>query len=294
VRMKRLLFALLLARAALLRTPTIWTVHNVSPHERGPRVERRLLDTWSRLATRRVYMYESALPDPPEARDVCIPRGDYEPIYGALREAVTESSRPLSVLLFGLLRPYKGIEHLIDVVRQCGDEGVELLVTGSVLDEAYGSTLLRYAEDIENVTIHIEYLSNEQLAQVILQNTLVVLPYLNMYNSGAALLSLTLHRPILVPATPTMRQLQHEVGESWVQLYDGELTPDDLRTALKAAGEAPMVGPNLNRRDWHMVGRRYADLYREVALGRGRRGRGIAQPAHPQIGPDAQRADGCR
>jgi beta-1,4-mannosyltransferase len=282
--LKRALFALLLIRTGLARTPVVWTVHNVRPHERGPLLERLLLSLWSRRATRRVYMYESALPDPPGPGDVCIPRGDYEPLYGTLR--VQSSSVPVptrKLLLFGVLRPYKGIESLVDAVRQTENDGIELLVTGGTRDEAYARRLVEHADGATNVTVRVEILSDEALGKVILDSTMVVLPYRHMYNSGAALLSLTLRRPILVPASPTMLELQREVGERWVHVYVGELTADDLRRALRAVEAPPVEGPNLSRRDWGRVGRSYAELYASI-LGSGEsttatRGRSLPPPA---------------
>jgi beta-1,4-mannosyltransferase len=123
---------------------------------------------------------------------------------------------------------------------------------------------LQLASDAKNVTVKIEVLSDEQLAEVILGSTLVVLPYRNMYNSGAALLSLTLRRPILVPDSPTMRELQQEVGEHWVFLFDGELTTDDLREALRSAAVPRAGDPDLTRRDWARVGQEYAALYGSI------------------------------
>lgn len=280
---KRVLFALLIARTVLLRTPTVWTVHNVRPHDPGPRFERFLLSCWSRTATRRIFMYESALPSPAESRDVCIRRGDYEPEFGAFRERSRSDPVPLGrLLLFGLLRPYKGIEHLIDAARGAADEGVELLVTGGALDDAYARQL-QQANDAKNVTVQIGVLSDEELAEAILSSTLVVLPYRHMYNSGAALLSLTLRRPILVPDTPTMRELRQEVGEHWVFVYDGELTTEDLRTALRSASVGRAEDPDLSRRDWAQVGQAYAALYGSIVrTGRGRpavAGRRLARPA---------------
>jgi beta-1,4-mannosyltransferase len=284
---KRGLFALLMVRQMLLRKPVVWTVHNVRPHERGPLLERLLLAVWSRRATRRVYMYQSALPHPPRPSDVYIPRGDYEPVYGALRDqSMRVPGSAKNLLLFGVLRPYKGIEGLIDAVRQTADDGIELLVTGGTRDEAYARGLLEHASGATNVTVRVEVLSDEELGKIILDSAMVVLPYRHMYNSGAALLSLTLGRPILVPASPTMLELQHEVGERWVHLYVGELTADDLRRALRAVEVPPAGGPDLGRRNWGHVGRSYAELYASL-LGAGgstaTRGRRV-RPAGRQEG----------
>jgi beta-1,4-mannosyltransferase len=285
-RLKRALFALLLVRTTVLRTPTVWTVHNVRPHEPGPRAEQILLDVWSRRATRRVYMYESALPSPRGRRDVCIPRGDYEPMYGTRRErGPSVPPSPGRLLLFGVLRPYKGIERLIDAFREADEENWELLITGGVFRESYGRELLR-ANDLKNVTVRIQVLSDDELAEVILNSAIVVLPYRDMYNSGAALLSLTLRRPVLVPDTPTMRELRREVGEHWVHLFDGELTTEHLRQAVRAAAVPPDCGPDLTRRDWAHVGRSYAALYDSVV--RTRRGkRRVGRPRSAASGARA-------
>jgi beta-1,4-mannosyltransferase len=144
------------------------------------------------------------------------------------------------------------------------------------LDEAYARRL-QQANDATNVTVQIEVLSDERLAEVILRSRLVVLPYRNMYNSGAALLSLTLRRPILVPASPTMCELRQEVGEGWVFLYEGELTTEHLREALRLAAAAPPDGPDLTRRDWARVGAAYAALYGSIT------GRGGAPSRGPAV-----------
>jgi len=126
--------------------------------------------------------------------------------------------------------------------------------------------------------VRVEVLSDEDLGKIILDSAMVVLPYRHMYNSGAALLSLTLGRPILVPASPTMLELQHEVGERWVHLYVGELTADDVRRALRAIEGPAAEGPNLGRRDWGRVAGSYAELYARLVGPAGslaRPGRGV-------------------
>jgi beta-1,4-mannosyltransferase len=144
--------------------------------------------------------------------------------------------------------------------------------------------LLLQADDAKNVTVRTEVLSDEELAEVILDSAMVVLPYRNMYNSGAALLSLTLHRPILVPDTGTMRELRREVGDNWVHLYEGELTTEHVRAALRATAATPGGGPDLSRRDWARVGLSYAALYDSIVRTK-RIHRGSVDTGRPGSGP---------
>ena len=55
----------------------------------------------------------------------------------------------------------------------------------------------------------------------------------------AALLALSLDRPVLVPANPVNDRLAEEVGPVWVQRYAGALTAEVLTSALAAVRSGP-------------------------------------------------------
>jgi len=93
----------------------------------------------------------------------------------------------------------------------------------------------------------------------------VVLPYTEMHNSGAALMALSLDRPVLVPDNPVTRDLGTEVGDGWVLRYGGELTPERLlEAAAEAARLAPGDRPDLGSRDWHHAGAQHLAAYRRA------------------------------
>jgi beta-1,4-mannosyltransferase len=78
-----------------------------------------------------------------------------------------------------------------------------------------------------------------------------VLAYTRVWNSGAALLSLSLDTPILAPAVPLFVELQQEVGADWVMLYRHPLTGADLDAAVGRARSHPEgARPDLSRRAW--------------------------------------------
>src|SRR3546814_10110494 len=52
----------------------------------------------------------------------------------------------------------------------------------------------------------------------------VVLPYRDIVNSGSALLALSRFRPVIAPRLGSLIELQGQVGEDWLWLYDGPLT----------------------------------------------------------------------
>jgi beta-1,4-mannosyltransferase len=90
-----------------------------------------------------------------------------------------------------------------------------------------------------------------------------VLPYTEMHNSGGALTTLSLGRPVLLPANPVNERLSAEVGEGWVYQYDGELTADVLAETLDAVEQrGPIDPPRLDARDWHDAGVLHYSAYR--------------------------------
>jgi len=83
-----------------------------------------------------------------------------------------------------------------------------------------------------------------------------------MGNSGVALFTLSLNRPILIPDSPYARELQDVVGADWVHIYLGELTADVLQDSLSRASGMKDKVPDLGYFDWDAIGASYSELYR--------------------------------
>ena len=100
---------------------------------------------------------------------------------------------------------------------------------------------------------------------------LVVLPYRTMHNSGAALLALSLERPVLVPANESTESLAREVGAGWVQTFAPPLAPGVLAravTVVRTTRRSP--APDLSARTWPAIADRHREAYdRAVRLARG-------------------------
>ncbi|WP_382307710.1 hypothetical protein [Herbiconiux sp. UC225_62] len=258
-----LLFAVLLMARLGLRQ-IIWTVHNEHPHESGGWLEGRLLRWWEKTVTCRVYLFGSVMPSTSRNRVEHIPFGNFDQI---LREnATAERPDPVrgSILTFGVLRPYKGIEDLIKV-GQLLPAPVDITIAGRPADERYLRELETLANGTEGIQIVPRLLEYRELITLVSGTQLVVLPYKKMYNSGVALLALTLGRPILVPWSLTMQELSDEVGAGWVITYKGELKPEDITSAIDNLGaNSGTSTPDLSNRQWGAVGSAYSDLYRSL------------------------------
>jgi beta-1,4-mannosyltransferase len=93
----------------------------------------------------------------------------------------------------------------------------------------------------------------------------VVLPYIEILNSGAAILALSFSRPVLVPARGALIDLREEIGRDWVMTYEHELTPAILRSAAAWAQEPRPERAPLGSLDWEPIRDLTAAIFREVA-----------------------------
>jgi beta-1,4-mannosyltransferase len=259
---KRLGMCALLLRLWMTATPVVRTLHNLQPHEDGGWMERLLLRGLDRLTTRRIRINAAGDGDR-EAADTIL-HGHYRDWFAARRVPATVPGR---VLYFGLIRPYKGVEALLDAFRALPDSALAdikptLRIVGNPSTQTMRETVQSACDADPRIGALLRYVDDDVLAREIGEAQLVALPYRQMLNSGALLLALSLSRPVLAPWSEANARLADEVGHGWVYLYRDELDAGTLSTTLHALQTAPPQGsPDLSRRDWPALGRQHHAIY---------------------------------
>ena len=259
-------------RVLWLRKAVVQTVHNSTPHEVGTPIER-----WSLRALHEsvdwFILLNNTSHAPDAQRSGVILHGDYAAWFGPVTAELEErDSIPGRLLFFGAVRPYKNLEGLIEAFAHLVPEksDLSLLIAGQAVDPSYQESVQHLAA-AAGIETHFGFLSDRDLAQEIARSELVVLPYSEFENSGAALLSLTLGRPILVPAGPASEELAAEFGSEWVIRYDA-LEPSTLTQAVSHRSQ-PQGFPDMSRRDWGEGARAHLAAYeRATAIRRKKRG----------------------
>ncbi|TNM61081.1 GDP-mannose--glycolipid 4-beta-D-mannosyltransferase [Streptomyces sp. NP160] len=261
----------LLVRTRVLRTPVVRTVHNTTPHEPGSRAEALVLAAVDRATDHFVLLNPTTrVPrDAGRTRSTVILHGHYRDRFAEHPRSQAVSGR---VVYAGIIRPYKGVDRLIEITGELGRRGAAVRVVGS--PSGGMRELVESAVDREPaLSARLEFVPDADLVAEVTAGELVVLPYRELHNSGALLVALSLDRPVLVPRTPSTEALRDEAGEEWVHLYDDELTADDVVSALQRVRAGSGGSPHLAGRDWDVLGRQHADLYDRLLGGRGARGR---------------------
>ena len=260
---KTVLFSVFLTRLWIQRKPVVRTVHNLKPHESGSRFEALLLSWLDAMTTRWVVMNEST-PTPDAKATVLIPHGHYREWYQIPSDA---KPQPGSLLTFGRIRAYKGIDELLEAFSHLDTSvNVSLKVMGKPDGVETVESLRNFADDDSRISLDMRFIPDDELALSIAMCQVVVLPYRDILNSGSALLALSLNRPVVMRETPSTLLLQNEFGPEWVHLFKGSLTSDVLVYALEKASERDLADSvDMSRREWDVIGRQLANAYESAS-----------------------------
>lgn len=269
---KAIAFTLFIIRIVVGRVPVVRTVHNLDTHEAGGRVEKALLAALDATVDVNVYLNESVENDLDRGVVILHAR------YPRSAEPVSRVDDRRSILFFGQIRPYKGIENLISAfVGLRSDEKYEdvvLRLVGRPIDTEYAETLQRLIGDDERIVANFGYVSDEDLEVLVQEAACIALPYRHLYNSGSAIYSLGLGTPALLPRSPSTEPLAREVDAGLVHLIDGTIDSADLRQVLDAPSPPPSDDVFGGRRDARAVARLHERLYGEL-VARRRMGRTV-------------------
>jgi glycosyltransferase involved in cell wall biosynthesis len=192
----------------------VWTLHNVLPHEcRFPEVESRLQQAIAERADAIHVMCPETpeLVEPhytlPRERVRVIPHASYVDVYpnvideGDARAGFGLDPTDTVFLFFGGIRPYKGLEDLLDafeIVAAAKPES-RLLVGGRPGRFPEVKDLERRCRDHPQIVASFEAVDDVDVQRYFNAADVVVLPYRQVLNSGAVLLAFSFGRPVVAP-----------------------------------------------------------------------------------------------
>lgn len=192
-------------------TRIVFIIHNVLPHEGGGMLDRWLAkialgkgDAFIVHSDQEAQRLKHILPHAAAfkahfpAYAGLVQRGDFVSVAKLRRELKLPDGRPV-VLFFGFVRPYKGLDYLIQALPLVLEKlPVHLLVVGEfwVSPEVY----YRLARDLgveSAVTFVNRYIPNEELGPYFDIADVVVLPYVSATQSAVVQLAFSFGKPVI-------------------------------------------------------------------------------------------------
>lgn len=205
-------YAAVLAWARLIGLRIVWTLHNVLPHERlfvdDVAARRRLLRACDLVIAHSEASLEALTEQVGTPRHACVIP------HGPVRDRQTRLDRPqrdapLSLLFFGLVARYKGVEDLLEALRRVAAETtLTLTIAGDCVDAGLRPAVQELAATLPGrVQLRLERIADDDLEALFAGHDAMILPYRRATTSGAAILGCEMGMPIIISDLPAFRDI---------------------------------------------------------------------------------------
>lgn len=221
----------------MLRFSLVWTPHNIKPHETQFVDD---LGVGRFISSRANAVIAHSESEKREMRKIgfninnvhIIAHGNYIDYYPHNGNKVIKD-KIFTYLFFGQVRPYKGIIELIKTYQNTGglDGYSRLMIVGKCLNPVYNYKIMKIIKEKNSSVIYHNYsVPDRDVAGIFSDADIVVLPYLNVTNSGSAILSFSLKKPIIVPRSGAFSDIPGNLG-----FFFDPTGSNNLKNALIAA-----------------------------------------------------------
>jgi len=253
----------------------VWTVHNLKPHDLPIRFRPlwtyylsqlgQLIDGFVTLSPATIDVVRQKIPKLRKTRAIYAWHPPYYP-PGPMALDIDSVRRELGIgqdqYLFGFLgmiRPYKGVEELIQAFRKIQGHGYSLLIAGAPVPDQYAFRIGSLAMGDRRIHLVLRRLTDLEFSSYAAAADTLVLPFRDNLHSGSLIHAVSQHKAALTPETPFSCNLREVVGREWVQTYPPPLTPEILLSAKPAKGV-----PSLDALDVSYSGAKLAEFYRSL------------------------------
>jgi beta-1,4-mannosyltransferase len=239
------LYAIVLLRGGKI----VWFVHDVHPLQ--PK-RRRLLNAYMALFRKvihaRVFLSRTSrrrfhldFPTSRKLPELLLYHGPYpthskpEDRYAFRRQLRVEENDVLIGFL-GSIKTYKNVGTLAALPTTANGRNVTLLLAGEIDAESCADVVTLKKRLGDRLRCFDRRLSDLHFEHAIRACDVVMIPYRDGYNSGAALHALSCGTPILTSALPIFAELKEDFGQAWVRPYAAD---DDMGRELESLLQSP-------------------------------------------------------
>jgi beta-1,4-mannosyltransferase len=202
------------------RIPVIHTLHNLSNHAgRWVWIE-RIIYTYFLKQCSKIRVYS------PATREKAVKKFNLNPDrifvvqdvpyhYTYPNTATPDESRRLFnlpsnafvYLFLGTIKPYKGVERLINAFLQTATTNDYLLIAGVSDNPTYAEEVKSRASQDQRILLHNYFIKKEEVQYYYNAANVVVLPFKNIEHSGSVDLAMSFRRPVITLRTKFLQTL---------------------------------------------------------------------------------------
>lgn len=187
------------------KRPVISTFHDVKIHPGSKPILMIFCRYWIRRFSDAIIVHGGRLREQmikeynvPEEKVFALPIGEHEVAPFKKYERADIEDNGKTVLFFGRIYEYKGLQYLIKAEPIVAKEvpGIEIIIAGA------GENFKKYKEMIgersQNYIIHNYRISYKEGAEILQKSSIMVLPYIEASQSGVVLTAYGFKKPVVV------------------------------------------------------------------------------------------------
>ncbi|MBS4029578.1 MAG: glycosyltransferase family 4 protein [Ignavibacteriales bacterium] len=267
----------------LLGKKVVFTAHNIFPHDADANIKRRYVNIYSYFDSvlvptefsKRIFQqnisHKTAVTD--------IPHGplfhDGKKIPST--EAKTElrlSEESFVVLFQGLIRPYKGVEFLVETFAEFikSVPNAVLLVVGTG-DEHYLQSLRKKISSLHipppSVVCKFDYVGIDELSLYYSSADVAVFPYRAIYQSGALMTAMSFRKAVIATNVGGFPEvIENDINGKLIEYGNIQQFLSALNALYSSKEKREQLGTNAfdtvtNKFSWEMIAEKTINVYRE-------------------------------
>ena len=275
-RIPYVIIVLLLYR--LIRNNVVWTVHELKPHvSKYELVDRIFVAFLIRICRVLIvhsdYSYDHIRSTFNFPRDIVrVRHPSYRGVYSNTKNSDEARQRfgfqddEIVFAYFGYVKPYKGVETLMDTFRLFKGSNLRLLVAGVPLSEDIQKKVETIAHEDKRIHLDLRYIPDEEVQDYFNAADIIVFPFRQSHTSGSIMLALAFGKPMIVPAIASIPEYVDEQCAVFFDPSDNSGLQKAFCTTLKCDLKAMAERARLRADEysWQELAKSHAEVYRSI------------------------------
>jgi len=198
---------------------------------------------------------------------VIIPHGGYSFFTNYIKKNSVETEKD-TILFFGHIRKYKGLEYLIKAVPLISEEIPDLKII--IAGDGDFSRYLKLITDKSRFEIHNKFISNGMVSELFQRADLLVLPYIEATQSGPLHISCAFKKPVVATTVGAIPEVVED-GKTGLLVppKNPEALADAIIKLLKDDNLRKEMGENAYRKmkeelSWDKIAEKTIKVYKEA------------------------------
>lgn len=268
-----------LSYVKILNYKLVWTVHNITPHEKQTINDLYITKYLCKIADALIVHSQTTINELNNlacniAKTIIIPLGNYNGVYKntitktQARKILGIPDNKFVYLYFGYIREYKGVDLLIKKFKEINEEFNDsfLIIAGQSIDQIY-IKYLKSLIPVSNVLFHPESIPDEKLQIYFNACDIVVMPFRKVTTTSSILTAFAFRKPVIAPRIGNISDYPIDTGIYYLQNNLKGLS-DSLIKSYKMKSKLSLIGKKAYKYSetlsWKSVADKTINVYSNV------------------------------